>query len=235
MDEIKGMFAAINANMQDMKDKLSEVMREIKDTKVENEMLRNRIGLQEKKITSLEREIRRRNLVVKGIPDSENENLEQTIEKVAKICETLGVCFKPEIDLDEVKRLGRPTADRQRPVLLKLTTTNKKVEILGKTRKLKGTNIWIDEDFPKDIQEERKILIPKLKEANSRGQKAQLRYNKLIINGKIHCVKDFALGETGNQGRDVDNKRKTDMRSPESAKLEEQLSKITRTSKNLLN
>lgn len=235
MDEIKNMFATISANMQAMDNKLSEVMGELRDTKVENEVMRKQIKMQEEKIASLERDIRRKNLVIKGIPDNESEHFEQTTEKVAKICETLGVDFKPENDLDEARRLGRPATDKQRPVLLKLTTMNKKMEILAKTRALKGTNIWIDEDFPKDIQEERKLLIPKLKEARSKGHKAQLKYNKLIINGKIHCVNDIKQSVSAGQSSDVERKRKTDMRSPESVKLEEQLSKITRTSKNVHN
>ena len=37
--------------------------------------------------------------------------------------------------------------------------------------------MWIDEDYPKNIQEERKLLIRKLKEARNNVHKVQQTYN----------------------------------------------------------
>lgn len=232
MDEIKTMFASINANMQAMDGKLTDVVNELRDIKMENEAMKRQIKVQETKIANLEREVRRKNLIIRGIPDDEDEDPRQTKEKIFKICETLGVDVKSETDVDEARRIGKPVADRQRPVLLKLTTANKKMEILRETKRLKGSEIWIDEDYPKDILEERKLLIPKLKEARNKGHRAQLRYNKLIINGEVCDIDNSKQLASAGQGKSGGEKRKTNVRSPESNNLDEQLRKITRTSKN---
>lgn len=230
MEEIKEMFESISGKLQTMDGKLSEVIEELKDIKLENEVMKKQIKNQETKIASLEREVRRRNLVFKGVPEKEKEGIEETMENTVKICQSLGVNVNPAIDIDEVRRLGRPEAGKQRPILLKVTTTNRKREILKKAKGLKGSDIWIDEDYPKEIQEERKLLIPKLKEARSKGHKAQLKYNKLIIDNKVYDISSLKPKEKTSQGNvlERDRKRKTNMRSPEADKLEEQLRKVTR-------
>lgn len=43
----------------------------------------------------------------------------------------------------------------------------------------------IDEYYLKNIQEERRALIPQLKEVRSKGHKAIIKYNKLIINNGV--------------------------------------------------
>ena len=54
------------------------------------------------------------------------------------------------------------------------------MDILRKANNLNDTNIGIDKDFTKEVQEERRRLVPFLREAKEKGPKAVLRYNKLI-------------------------------------------------------
>ncbi|KAJ8934492.1 hypothetical protein NQ318_012468 [Aromia moschata] len=105
----------------------------------------------------------KKNLIIKGMPDEEEEDAEETKKRIVRLCETLGVDIKPEVDVDEVRRLGKPAAGRQRPVLLKMTTSNKKMEILRSAKQLKGTNIWIDEDYPKGYPRGAKTPDPEIK------------------------------------------------------------------------
>lgn len=64
------------------------------------------------------------------------------------------------------------------------------------TNKLKGTNIWINNDYSKKVQEERTKLVKHVKEARGKGERAFLKYNKLVINGK-----EYTLDEFGSKGR----------------------------------
>lgn len=94
---------------------------------------------------------------------------------------------------------------------------------------LKGTDIWIDEDFPKKVQEERKVLIQQMKEARKKGYRTQLRYNKLIINGTVYEAKDLLSNEQENStDEDTNNERKRKMheRSPNSQVTESQLKRV---------
>lgn len=45
---------------------------------------------------------------------------------------------------------------------------------------LKGTNIYLNEDFPEHVRLRRKELMPELKAARERGEITYLRYDKLI-------------------------------------------------------
>lgn len=233
MSKIEEMFRHISNNMQAMDDKLTAVVQELKSMKTENTMLKRVVEKQEEKIVSLEREIRRRNLIIKGVDEGEDEEIEETRERTVRVIQSIGVKISPEADIDEIRRMGRPKEGSIRPIILKLRTAIKKTEIMRKTSGLRGTNIWIDEDYTKEIQEERRILIPKLKEARKMGHKAQLKHNKLIINDKVFDSESIQAAELGESKQSKDKKRKTNMRSPESDKLEEQLSKITRTSKTI--
>jgi hypothetical protein len=100
--------------------------------------------------------------------------------------------------------------------------------ILKNTRKLKNTNIWIDEDYPKEIQEVRRRLIPEMKEARSKGYRAQIRYDKLILNKETHRANHSGQEETSRTGSNS-HKRTINERSPEGSKFEDQLRKISRT------
>lgn len=65
----------------------------------------------------------------------------------------------------------------KRPILVKLTKEGRKAMVLRNTKLLKGSNIWIDEDYSK-----RRELLTYLKEAKTKGHEAYSRNNKLIIN-----------------------------------------------------
>ena len=49
---------------------------------------------------------------------------------------------------------------------------------------LKGTNIGISEQFPKEIEDSSKALYPIMKKAKAEGHKTSLIKDKLFINGK---------------------------------------------------
>lgn len=182
---------------------------------------------------SLEKQIRRKNLIIKGIVDEEKEEELITKEKVEAVLSKMGIKIEIESETEEIRRIGKYIEGRARPVIIKLMKFNKKIEILKNSNNLKGTEIWIDEDYPKEVQEERRQLIPIMKTAREQGQKAQLRYNKLIINNELYKKDPGNTQETGAGEQQYtssrSNKRKVQIRSPETNTLEEQLRKITKT------
>ncbi|KAF5296553.1 hypothetical protein FQA39_LY12471 [Lamprigera yunnana] len=60
-------------------------------------------------------------------------------------------------------------------------------------KKLKGTNIWISEDYSKQVQKQRKLLLPYMKKARTKGNKANFDQNKLIINGERYTLEQIQL------------------------------------------
>lgn len=234
MEKIEVMFAEISSKLQTMDTKLEKITDEVVKLRKENDALRERVTKQDKQIELLEREARRNNLIIHGVTDDENERMEGTEHKVVEIIKRTGVDIAADREIDDARRMGRYREGNTRPIQVKLTRGNKKAEILKQARNLKGTDIWIDQDYPKEILEQRKELIPKLKEAREKGNKATLKYNKLIINGKVYNPREQQLIPTSKDGneRKGDNKRTTSQRSPGNESFEEQLNKIARKSKN---
>lgn len=68
--------------------------------------------------------------------------------------------------------------------VIRIPNWNKKLELIKAAENLKGTSINITEDFPKEIQEQRNILIENMKKATSMVRKAYVLYDKLIVDGK---------------------------------------------------
>ena len=48
-------------------------------------------------------------------------------------------------------------------------------------KKLKGSRIFINEDYPDAVRQKRRELLPQMKAARERGDFAVLRYDKLIV------------------------------------------------------
>lgn len=228
MEKIQDMFGQINNNMKAMDKKLTQVVNELGDLKLENKKLKEKIGRQDEKISSLERDVRRKNIIIRGLDDKDREGEEETKTKVLKVMDKIGVKIHPEYDIDEMKRMGRPKSGYRRPIILKLTRGDKKAEILKGSNKLKGTDIWIDEDYPRDIVEARKMLYPRLREARQRGEKAVIRYDKLIVNDEVYEVDGREIEENDGENSE-DRKRKVDERSPEAKLLSQRTKKSTVT------
>lgn len=226
------MFEQIQLQMKSLDDKIGVILKDMECVKSENNKLKERVVAQEQKIELLEREVRRNNLVIKGLDENVGEELSVTKEKIVQTVKKLGIEINYQTDIDEIRRLGKPTTGKTRPVLLKLTTRGKKMEILKNTNRLKGTDIWIDEDYTREVQEERRQLLVPLKEARKKGHKAYLRHNKLLVNGDIYEIENGELRMTGRQATNRSIKRTVSERSPQGPGLEEQSGKTTKISKN---
>ncbi len=100
-------------------------------------------------------------------------------------------------------RLGKPnpkTNDRMtkphpRPIIVKLEHYKGKNMIWSQRTKLKGSGLYIEEDFPLEVDTQRRRLYPIMKAAselrNEDGTmpyKARLSIDKLIINSKTYSV-----------------------------------------------
>lgn len=137
----------------------------------------------------LEGQSRSHNVMIDGIPESENERRSDSEEKVPTL-------FKEKLDLDphtigidRAQRVGKASTaadgthvrQRPRPVMVRLLRIKDRDTILSKAKMLRGSNIFINEDYPNSVRQKRKELLPKMKAARESGDTAFLRYDKLII------------------------------------------------------
>lgn len=121
-----------------------------------------------------ERESRKRNLVIYGIPENNNSNQAEEKEKVKEL-----ICYlSPDIDTNNIdpRRLGKPIATNNRPRPIKITFNNENPvhTCISKASKLKNstayTNITISYDrTPKQVEYYKKIKS-ELQERVSSGE-----------------------------------------------------------------
>ncbi|XP_069134235.1 uncharacterized protein [Argopecten irradians] len=76
-----------------------------------------------------------------------------------------------DIQMANVHRIGkrdRSTGATPRPIIVKFVFFKDLTKVKMSTRKLAGTSFWVNEQFPKEIEEKRKDLYPEAKKASER-------------------------------------------------------------------
>lgn len=87
-----------------------------------------------------------------------------------------------------IHRLGRNGLNR--PVILYLQDYNEKMEILKNAKKLKGTKIFIENDFSRPTLRRRKLLRDSAKLDKDSGKKVYLVNDKLHIDDEVFVWDD---------------------------------------------
>lgn len=144
----------------------------------ENTKLKNKISELEFKLQRAEIEKRKNNLVFFGI--NENIKLEmELVDYIKEIIVNMGVHMDSQ-EISKVYRIGQKTDNKNRPVIVTITTQWKKHLILKNKPDLpQGVNI--KEDYPKEILDKRKQLQPQVEEEIKKGNIAYIKYDKLIV------------------------------------------------------
>jgi hypothetical protein len=146
--------------------------------------LQDCVNYLEYKIDDLENRGRRQNLVLFGIPEDRDENWDSVEEKVRRvISDRLGINLSNQC-IQRCHRLGRKYEGKARAVICYFWSFKTKEKILRNKSKLRGTGIYIEEDFSHKVRSERQKLQPYLVEARNRGSFAYLQYKYLYIDGR---------------------------------------------------
>lgn len=134
------------------------------------------------------------NLVFYGIPESKGERSWDLTYEIRNFLTHMMAINIGEEAINNIYRLGKGT---YRPLLVKFNSKATRDFILDNRRKLKNTHFRIEEDFNYDTRQARRNLLPYMQDARSKGHKASLRQNKLLLDGRIldleYCMANFHL------------------------------------------
>lgn len=145
----------------------------------ENVQLKNKISELELKLKFIDKDKRKNNLVFFGIEEGKATTEMELVNYIKDIIIEMGVHFEV-FEINNIYRIGKKELDKNRPVVVSLTTTWKKHMILRNRSNLQeGVNI--KEDYPKEIIEKRKQLQLQVEEEKKKGNIAFIKYDKLII------------------------------------------------------
>ncbi|XP_065640449.1 uncharacterized protein LOC136073036 [Hydra vulgaris] len=126
------------------------------------------------------------------IKSADEKDWEDTKNKVNKLfVENLEIAN--DIRIERAHRVGNGGSERVRAIVLKLHDFEDKAIIMDKANKIKGTNIYINEDFSETTRRICKELFAQAKTHWQNGYYAKVLYNKLIVHEfkqkKYRCIK----------------------------------------------
>lgn len=178
-------------DIKQQKQDMLEMQKDIKDTiinslsekfnslQLKNELLEEKIEEQSNKINNLERQCRRRNLILFGVEETEKSYDE--LEKL--VIHIINTYIKISCDIysiEAVRRLGKKGA-KVRPIAITFSTLGLKLKIQKNKHNLKNTAYYIKEDFPIEILIKRKELQVQLQKEKDAGNTAFIKYDKIVI------------------------------------------------------
>lgn len=141
------------------------------------------VALLKNKVSFLESEHKRKNLVLYGVLEQSDESFEQLQESILHILNNLlglNISFQ---EIDHCYRLGKRRGSTPRPVLLKCLTQWRKEQIIKNASRLKNHKIYIDHDLNKEQIIRRKELIPVMIQLRNQGKHAVVRLDQLFVDG----------------------------------------------------
>ena len=85
--------------------------------------------------------------------------------------------------IERAHRLSVPRKpNKHRPIIVKFLTYKDRSKVIEKGRdKLKDTDYGVSEDFPFEVRDTRRKLVPFMLRARDQGKKAFISYDKLLI------------------------------------------------------
>ncbi|CAG4959719.1 unnamed protein product [Colias eurytheme] len=145
----------------------------------ENEQLKQKVSNLEKEMENLKRENKSNNIIIFGLKEGENSTSELFKNIKTAFKEDLNISLE-QSEVNKLFRLGKNIVqNKPRPVLCSFLNSWRKDEIMKNKKKFK--NIYVSEDYSKEVLEKRKALLPKLKEEREKGNTAFLIYDKLVV------------------------------------------------------
>lgn len=204
MDSVNTRMDNVSKEVQELKASLQYTQKDVDELKVtlakqsehekitETDMVKICESLQVMcdKQEYLEGQSRRNNIVIDGVPESTGESWADSEEKVKDIFRQK-LQLQRDMEIERAHRIGKPEAARNRPrsIVVKFLNSKDKAAVMQRAKNLKGTQIFINDDYTDAVRLKRKELLPKLKEARDKGDIAYLRHDKLIIHSRTSTLK----------------------------------------------
>ena len=168
--------------------RLDRIDEELKRQDDEVEKMKERTVEMEEKISKIEERLvdqeargRRNNLLFHGIDEREGEDCAKAVKDVLE----KGGLAANRVSIERAHRIGRRAGGRTRAIIARFLDYNDR-EAARRARKNFPSGITVAEDFPVEVRQARKRLIPEMLEAKRTGHEAWIAYPaRLIVDGNL--------------------------------------------------
>ena len=192
LDFINSQFEGNRSDLSDMKSEVTAIRSE--NNEVAENMQKVQKNFDELQGKHLDLQIRsmRENLVFTGIPMATENEESDTTEGILKLFMKEDMKMETEIDFHRAHRFGQlnerknrdGTTFKTKPIVCRFKSFKDREIVRKSATNLKGTTFGVSEQFPKEINERRKLLWPYYKEARKQNKKALIKRDRLFIDGK---------------------------------------------------
>ena len=203
LDGLSNLFDELKTDVLHMKSRKVEVdttqfTESLSEINTEVETVREELR---EEILDLKCRSMRDNLLFIGLPEAEDEDCERMLTTFVRN----KMKVRKSIGFERVHRIGRKrdTDDqRVRPVVAKFSNFKDR-ELVRKQapQTLKGSDVWVQEQFPPEIEQRRKALYPVMSAERKKKKKVSLVRDTLYIDGvkyvppEVNNISDAAGSE----------------------------------------
>ncbi|KAL3969248.1 solute carrier family 66, member 2 [Sarotherodon galilaeus] len=122
------------------------------------------------------------------IPEAAGEDAETTVKSFIKTHLKLPEDTVKNIAFDRVHRISPMWAatGRPRPIVAKFGHFKQKEQVKSRGRELKGTDFSVNDQFPKEILERRRVLFPIRRGFIQKGSRAVIAVDRLYVDGQLY-------------------------------------------------
>jgi ribA/ribD-fused uncharacterized protein len=177
---------------KDATDTANEALKTVAKLENENSRLKEDVKSLKSKFVHLESQSRRNNLIFNGITEKMGRETWEDCEAAVRnvICTQMGIPEGASIQFERVHRLGPKKGDRKRSIIAKFSHFKGRELVWRNRHKLSKSNFSLSEDYPVEIQNERKLLLPVLKVAKTVNsvKSVSLNLNRLYVDGKLYTT-----------------------------------------------
>lgn len=139
-------------------------------------------------VVYLQSQSMRNNLIFGNITEAPTETQDECEKKLREFLIGKMKIAQTVIDtmqLERVHRMGaRNDRNQCRKIIAKFTMFKDRELVRKQWKTLQGTNYYVHEQFPKEVNDKRRQLLPRLKDAKKAGKRAWLAYDTLYVDGK---------------------------------------------------
>ena len=178
LDEIN-KISVLEEKCETQREDFNRLQADMDNIKSENRSLKEQLLKQETYS-------RRNNIRIMGVQCQGVQSLETVvIQTLAKV----GINIT-EQDIAEVHFIGPKREEQSRPVIVKVWQWKLKDKILKAKQNLRKISVIVQEDFPREIVERRKLLLPIFYKSRQLHPELNPRFtiDRLILGGKIYTI-----------------------------------------------
>lgn len=180
-----------------LKSDLKKTSATVKDNSEDIESFNVDIEILKRRNIKLEAYTRRENMRIFNVQEESDENTEGLVRNIFTTKMQIPLQDVNAIRFERVHRIPTKKSSqrsqsqpRSNPIIVRFSHYQDKEFVRSFVKNLKGTNIGISDDFPKEVGEIHKTLYPVLKKAKQEHKRAHFKFDKLIIDGHIYRGKE---------------------------------------------